>query len=131
MCRAVAWARSQVAMRQPLARSVPVGKVPARVGNRSQARPREWSLVGFQVWGSQQLTAADRLVGAGGAESGEDLVEGVAHGGGEAAVAAGVGLGAAGAGGSGVGRRVGQAADRRRVLRGWVMWSRTACTEAM
>ena len=52
MCRAAAWVRSQVAMRhEPLVRSVPVGKVPARVGNRSQARPREWSLLGFQAWG--------------------------------------------------------------------------------
>ena len=107
MCRAVAWVRSQVAMRQPLVRSVPVGKVPARVGNRSQARPREWSLAGFQAWGSQQLRPRIGWLGPVGPKAARVWSSGVAHGGGEAAVAAGVGLDAAAAGGSGVGRRVG------------------------
>src|SRR5687767_3358290 len=55
MRSAAAWVRSQPAMRQPLVSSWPWGKVPARVGKRSQAWPLGWSLVGFQAWASQQV----------------------------------------------------------------------------
>ena len=61
-----AWVRSQAARRQPLARSVPVGKVPAVVGNRSQARPTRWSLRGFCGCGSQQTTRRTGAPGRGG-----------------------------------------------------------------